>query len=67
MKKRVNVLKDREGRIVATFDPTPNPFAKIEPVVEKEFELVREVEVPEDFEFNLKVFYEKIEEKSRKY
>ena len=61
------MIKDRDGRIVATFDPTPNPLAKIEPVLEKEFELVHGVEVPEDFEFNLKVFYGKIEEKSGKY
>lgn len=60
---RVKVLRDAKGRILATVDQTPNPFVRVEPIIEKAEE-VEEVEAPDNYEYNLRAFYRKLEKPS---
>jgi hypothetical protein len=57
---RVKVLRDRNDRILATVDPTPNPLVQVEPSV-TEGEKLEEAMAPEHYEFDLQPFYKKLE------
>lgn len=68
MKRKIMMLKDPEGKVLATFDPTPNPIAHVRPAEEdlKELKLkIEESEVEENYEFELPQFYKKYEVKRK--
>lgn len=55
---KVHVLKNRSGKVLATFEPAESSGLKLEPQVPKGHK-VEELEVPEDYITQLTVIYQK--------
>jgi hypothetical protein len=55
---KIHVLKDKTGKVVATFHKSNGKTPSIEPVLEHG-QTVQEMDVPDDFHHNVKAFYEK--------
>jgi hypothetical protein len=55
---KIHVLKDKTGKVVATFNKSNGQTPSIEPVLEHG-QTVQEMDVPDDFHHNVKAFYEK--------
>ena len=55
---KIQAVKDKSGKVVATFQKPNGQTPAIEPVLEHG-QTVQEMDVPEDFHHNIKAFYEK--------
>ncbi len=55
---KVQAVKDKNGKVVATFHKSNGQTPGVEPVL-GQGQTVHEMDVPEDFHHNIKAFYEK--------
>jgi hypothetical protein len=55
---KVNVVKDSDGNVVATFENATPDGASVEPVLPPGYE-VHEVEAEENYKADIKAFYER--------
>ena len=55
---KIHTVKDKNGKVVATFHKSNGQTPSVEPVLEHG-QTVHEMDVAEDFHQNLKGFYEK--------
>jgi len=55
---KIHVLKDKNGKVLATFHKANAQTPSVEPVLEQG-QTVGEMDVADDFHHNLKAFYEK--------
>lgn len=61
---QIKVVRDQKGKVLATFDATPNPLVTVEPVEDEEQKLrLEEIKAPRNYEYRLADFYEEIERK----
>ena len=59
---RIKVLRNSEGKVLATIDARENPLVNVEPVV-GEGEKLLDMELRDDYEFDLVRSYKLIKEK----
>lgn len=55
---KVNVIKDSDGNVVATFENATPDGASVRPVLQPGYE-VHEVEAEENYKADIKAFYER--------
>jgi len=61
---RVKVVRDTEGKVLATIDVTPNPLVTIEPVEDEKQKIrLEEMDAPKNYEYRLTDFYKEIQRK----
>ncbi len=55
---KIHVLKDKKGKVVASFEPDPGAAIRLEPQIPKGHK-VEKLEVSEDYASHLGVLYKK--------
>jgi hypothetical protein len=55
---KINVIKDKNGKVIATFEKHVGEGPSVAPVLEHGHK-VEELEVPENYKADIKAFYEK--------
>ncbi len=55
---KINVVKDKNGKVIATFEKGVGDAPSVTPVLEPG-QKVEELDVPENYKADIKAFYEK--------
>ena len=61
LKMHIKILRDSKGKILGSVRQIPIPMIHVNPVPSEGDTIESDVEVPENYEFDLEAFYKKFE------